>query len=92
MAWAHKLLGDVAVREERFDDGRREYDAALAVLEHHHCPIIEWRILLAAADMASAYRDLGLAERYRARSRAVLHSLGESITDDRLRRNFLGSG
>jgi hypothetical protein len=61
------------------------------VLARHHCPIVEWKILLAAAGMASAYRDAGLAEGYRTRCRAVLHSLTESITDDRLRRQFLRS-
>jgi tetratricopeptide (TPR) repeat protein len=91
MAWAHKLLGDVAVMEERFGDARREYEAALSVLNRYRCPIIEWKILLAAAGMASAYRDAPLAEHYRARSKATIRSLADSITDDKLRRQFLKS-
>ncbi len=91
MAWAHKPLGDIAVMEERFIDARHNYEAALSVLEHHHCPTIEWKILLAAAEMAGVYRDLSLAEHYRGRCQAVVRFLADSITDDSLRRRFLKS-
>ena len=47
--------------------------------------------LLAAAGMASAYRDAPLAEHYRARCKATIRSLADSITDDKLRRQFLKS-
>ena len=38
MAWASKLLGDVAVAEERFADARASYGAALGVLARHRSP------------------------------------------------------
>ena len=91
MAWAHKLLGDIGVVEERFADARREYDAALSVLRSHRCPTIEWKILLAAAGMASAYHDTPLSEHYRGRCRSVVQSLADSITEDKLRQGFLKS-
>jgi tetratricopeptide (TPR) repeat protein len=91
MAWAHKLLGDIAVMEERFADARTAYEAALSVLRYHRCPTIEWKILLAAAAMASACNDVPLAEHYRGRCQSVVHSLADSITDDRLRQRFLKS-
>ena len=91
MAWAHKLLGDIGVMEERFGDARREYEAALSVLRFHRCPTIEWKILLAAAGMASSYHDASLAEHYRGRCRVVVRSLADSITEDKLRQSFLKS-
>jgi tetratricopeptide (TPR) repeat protein len=91
MAWAHKLLGDIAALEERFADAQCQYQAALAILQRYRCPTIEWKILLAAAGMASAYRDVSLAEHYRGRCHAVIRSLAESITDDPLRQRFLKS-
>ena len=91
LAWAHKVLGDVAVMEERFGEARQEYAAALDVLRHHHCPTLEWRIWLAAAGMASSYRNVSLAEHYRGRCQSVIHSLADSITDGTLRGQFLGS-
>ena len=89
--WGHKIRGDIAVAEERFGDARHEYETALRLLEGRRCPLIEWRILLAAAEMASAYHDVPSAERYRARSQRVIHALADSITEDGLRRRFLGS-
>jgi hypothetical protein len=77
--------------EERFADARRDYEAALSVLRCHRCPTIEWKILLAAAGMASAYHDTPLAEHYRGRCRTVIRSLADSITEDKLRRSFLKS-
>jgi len=90
-AWAHKLLGDVAAAEERFADARQEYEAALRTLQGHRCPVVEWKILLAAAEMAGAYREVPLAEHYRARCQAVIQDLADSLTDDRLRTKFLKS-
>ena len=91
MAWAHKLLGDIAVMEERFGDSRTEYESALTVLRCHPCPTIEWKILLAAAGIAGAYHDTPLAEHYRGRCREIVSSLADSITDDKLRQRFLKS-
>ena len=91
MAWAHKLLGDIAVMEERFEDGRREYAAALETLKNHQCPTVEWKVFLAAAEMASAYGNVPLAERYRGECRALIHALAGSVAEDKLRRQFLGS-
>ena len=91
MAWAHKLLGDIAVMEERFIDARHNYEVALSILKHHHCPTIEWKILLAAAEMAGAYHETPLAEHYRGRCQAVIHSLADSMSDERLRQRFLKS-
>jgi tetratricopeptide (TPR) repeat protein len=91
MAWAHKLLGDVAAVEERFAEARTAYEVALAVLSRHRCPTVEWKILLAAAGMASAYGDVPLAERYRARARRLIEALADSLVQPELRRQFLGS-
>ena len=91
MTWAHKLLGDIAVMEERFEDGRREYAAALETLKNHQCPTVEWKVFLVAAEMASAYGNVPLAERYRGECRALIHALAGSVAEDKLRRQFLGS-
>jgi uncharacterized protein HemY len=91
LARAHKILGDVAVAEERFTDARQEYDTALGILQWHRCPTIEWTVLLAAAETASAVRDTSLADRYLGRCRQVIRQLADSLDEDKLRRNFLAS-
>jgi tetratricopeptide (TPR) repeat protein len=91
VAWGHKILGDVAVAEERFADARREYETALRILQQHRCPVIEWNVLLAAADMASTHGNSALAGDCLGRCRQVIGSLADSVTDEDLRRKFLGS-
>ena len=91
LAWGHKILGDVAMAEERMADALTEYQTALRLLQHHRCPLIEWQILLAAAEAASASCQGDSAERYHRRCRQVIHSMAESITEERLRRQLLGS-
>ena len=49
------------------------------------------KILLGAAEMASAFGDAALAERYRGQCHRVIHSLAESITDGNARETFLKS-
>jgi tetratricopeptide (TPR) repeat protein len=91
IARGHKILGDVAVAEERFADARREYQTALRILQQHRCPVIEWNILSAAADMASAHGNPELAAYCLGRCREVIGSLADSLADEDVRRKFLGS-
>jgi tetratricopeptide (TPR) repeat protein len=91
VAWAHKLLGDIAVLEERMDESRREYQTALDTLARNPCPMIEWQILKASAKAAPHSKSDSRGEELLGRARAVVQSLAESIRDDQLRRKFLGS-
>jgi hypothetical protein len=53
--------------------------------------LIEWRVLQVAAETAAAVRASDLVGEYRARCRHVIHSLADSLTDEKLKRQFLGS-
>ena len=90
-AWGHKLLGDIALFEDRATDARYEYEQALSILERHSCPLIEWKILLAASDAACRLRETSSADSFRARARHVVRSLAESITEPSLRQRFQAS-
>jgi len=91
IAWAHKLLGDIAALEERVEDGRRSYAAALGVLQRHPCPTIEWKILKAAAELARRQKDDSASADFLGRSRAVVQSLADALQDDKLRQGFLAA-
>jgi tetratricopeptide (TPR) repeat protein len=91
LAWAHKILGDIAMAEERPKDARREYESSLGLLDRHRCPLIEWRILLAAAEAASACSETVTADQYRGRCHHTIQRLADSLTEEKLRRQFLGS-
>ncbi len=91
MAWAHKLLGDIAVLEDRVEDSQREFTAALHILDGHPCPVIAWRILKAWADVAKRLKDDSASADLLGRARAVVQSLASSIHDDKLRQRFLAA-
>ena len=91
IAWGHKLQGDIATLEDRVEKASSEYEEALQSLSAHPCPLIEWRILKAMSDLAEQRKDSGVETELRAKARAVVESLADSLEDDELRRNFLKS-
>jgi tetratricopeptide (TPR) repeat protein len=91
IAWAHKLLGDIAALEERVADGQRDYATTLAVLQRHPCPTIEWKILKAAAELAQRQRNEAARAEFRGRAQAVVQSLAAAIREDKLRQGFLAA-
>jgi DNA-binding winged helix-turn-helix (wHTH) protein/tetratricopeptide (TPR) repeat protein len=91
LAWGHKILGDVSMAEDRPEDARIDYATALRLLERHRCPLIEWRILQAAAEAATACHNADHADRYRGQCRQVIRALADSLAEEKLRRQLLGS-
>jgi len=90
-AWAHKLQGDIALLEHRIKDAGREYGDALRLVEQFPCPIIEWRILDAAAHLAGLRKDLTMRDGLRGHARKIVQSLAGSIREESLRNTFLFS-
>jgi tetratricopeptide (TPR) repeat protein len=91
IAWAHKLLGDIAALEERVDEGERHYTTALGILVHHPCPIIEWKILQAAGELAKRLRKDDARAEFRGRAQAVVQALAATIQEDKLCQGFLSA-
>jgi DNA-binding winged helix-turn-helix (wHTH) protein/tetratricopeptide (TPR) repeat protein len=89
VAWARKLIGDIAAREERFGDAGSAYESALRVLQSHPCPVVEWKILAAWASLANTLQQRELGDDLLGRCGQVKHHLAESIADEKLRRQFL---
>jgi hypothetical protein len=89
LAWARKLLGDIAALEDRVGDAGEQYDLALRLLGRYPCPTVEWRIRAARAEMAQRLRDRPLAEEQAGRSRFIIESLANSISDEGLRKKLL---
>jgi hypothetical protein len=91
IAWAQKLLGDIAALEQRVEAAQRHFATALGVLQRYPCPTIEWKILKAAADVARCQKKDPAAAEFLGQARAVVQFLADGIQDDKLRRGFLGA-
>jgi tetratricopeptide (TPR) repeat protein len=91
IAWAQKLLGDVAAMEERHEQAVHDYEAGLSALKDHPCPSVEWRILLSLSNSKESLHKSDEAHRCRALAQELMRRLAESISEGRLRTTFLRS-
>ena len=88
---AHKLLADLALREDRPQDAEAPLAAAVDLLRHRSCPLIGWRTY---ATLGRLRKGLGSAEDARAafgEAAAIVDLLAASVDDEPLRRRFLDS-
>jgi tetratricopeptide (TPR) repeat protein len=91
MAWARKILGEIALLEDNVDGARTCLDEALGILSRYPCPTIEWKILNLRADLAGRLKDDAAADGFRGRARKVIKGLAESVPDEKTRTKFLKS-
>jgi tetratricopeptide (TPR) repeat protein len=88
VVWARKLLGDIAMLDDRPEDARRELGAALAVLAQHPCPPIEWQVLRSAGAAAGMIDGDEARRELLARAGTVVHALARSIRNPLLEATF----
>jgi tetratricopeptide (TPR) repeat protein len=81
VAWAQKLLGDVANMQDQPLEAVERYQAGLAELQGHPCPTVEWKILSALAGTHALLKQTEDSQQYRAAARDSLYNLGDSIRD-----------
>jgi tetratricopeptide (TPR) repeat protein len=89
IAWAHKLLGDIAALEERTEKAQGQYAKALKVLQGHPCPTIEWKILKSSGELALRQKNDSVGSELLGRARKVVQGLADGIPDQKLRQTFL---
>ena len=80
MAWAQKLLGDVANIKDQPLEAVERYQAGLAELQGHPCPTVEWKILSALARTHALLKHTRDSQQYRAAARQSLHNLARLDT------------
>lgn len=88
-AWAHKLLADIDLLEGNPESAATECATALEIITHYPCPLIEWKVLLAARQAALLCGDSDHAQRTLSHARGSLAVVAESIRDLKLRQRFL---
>jgi tetratricopeptide (TPR) repeat protein len=88
IAWARKLLGDVAAMEDRPRDAVASYVAGLSQLQHHPCPSVQWKISAALAATHAKLRQSEETAHWRAATQHVLRELAASIREGPLQIRF----
>jgi len=88
VAWARKLLGDVAAMEDRPREAVAHYEAGLSTLQRHPCPSVQWKISAALAAAHARLHQSEEAEECRAATQRVLRDLAASIREGPLQTRF----
>lgn len=88
IAWARKLLGDVAAMEDRPQEAVASYEAGLSGLRHHPCPSVQWKISAALAAAHATLHQSEEARHWRAATQRVLRELAGSIREGSLQTRF----
>ena len=91
-AWAHKLMADIELLEGRPANAAAESAAGLEIIRQYPCPLIEWKILLAARQAALFCGDSDQAERTLNEAMKSLAVVADSIRDPEVRQKFLACG
>jgi tetratricopeptide (TPR) repeat protein len=91
VAWARKLLGDVAALEDRLREAVGLYEAGLFELKGHPCPSIEWKIMSALAGTHARLNRADESNTWKAAARVTLDRLADTIREDTLRTRFRNS-
>ena len=91
VAWARKLLGEIAMLDDRPLDAAREFGVALALLDRYPCPTIEWQILKSAAVAAGVTNGSEARRDLLARAASIVHALATSTLNPSLQAAFLRS-
>jgi hypothetical protein len=91
VASAHKLMAEIDLLEGHPASAWTECAAALEIIRHYPCPLIEWKVLIAASEAASLCGDSDHAARTLGAAVECLEALADSIRDPLVRQKFLSS-
>ena len=88
IAWACKLLGDVAAMEDRPREAVASYQVALSQLQHHPCPSVQWKISAALAATHAKLHQSEETTHWRAATQRLLRELAASTREGPLQTRF----
>lgn len=91
IVYANKLLGDIAILEDRIEDAQKYFDDAFQLLREYSCPFVEWKLLNSSIELAKKLRVDDKRDELIAKKQKVIKSIADSISEERLRKIFLYS-
>jgi tetratricopeptide (TPR) repeat protein len=90
-AWGLSLRAGIAALDDRIDDARTDYDAALGVLADHPAPPTEWQIRKAYGEFLRRVGEPEAGDDQMKRARSLVNVIAESVSEERLRSVLLKS-
>jgi tetratricopeptide (TPR) repeat protein len=91
VAWAHKLLADIAIAQGDAVRAEAEFNTALEKLLDRPVPLVAWKIYAALGRLRDSRSDRPSARQAFAQAAAIVQAIAGSVNDDDLRTKFLNS-
>ncbi len=89
LALGHRLLAEIAIAEQAWDEAQAQVSRALAVVEGAEVPLAAWRVYATAAELHRCKGHTVEVEAYRRRGAEVIQALADSLGDNDLLRPSL---
>lgn len=91
IAVAHKLLGEISMARNDLVTAEAELNTALAQLQTHPVPVVEWKTLASLGRLRAQAGDYSGEQQAFAQAEATIGKIADGINDDELRMVFLNS-
>src|SRR5207245_8994192 len=91
VAVAHKLLSDIAVARNAFDEADTELRAALDILAQYPVPVTAWKVHAARGRLCLKGADGAGAREAFSHAAEIVRGIAANVQDERLRAVFLDS-
>jgi len=91
VAWAHKLLAEVAIAQGDEMRAEAEFNTALEKMRERPVPLVAWKIHAALGRLLDHRGDRPSARLAFAQASTIVQAIAASVSDDALRTKFLNS-
>ncbi len=91
IAVAHKLLGEISMARNDLTQAEAELNAALAQLQTHPVPVVEWKTHASLGRLRAQAGDASGAQQAFTQAKEITSKIADSINNDELRAVFLNS-
>ncbi|MFH0350453.1 MAG: hypothetical protein ACHBMF_00750 [Chromatiales bacterium] len=81
LAQGYRLLAEIALAEQHWEEAEADIARALAVLAGAEVPLAAWRVYATAAELNDRQGRTAEARAYWNRSAAVIHALADSLEE-----------
>ncbi|CAN5680712.1 hypothetical protein BH20ACI3_BH20ACI3_11140 [soil metagenome] len=91
IAWAHRLLAQVAIANGELAEGEKQLNAALSELREYPSPLVAWKTYAELGRLKSQLGDSSSAREAFAQAAEIVNSIVASVSDEGLRTTFMTS-
>jgi tetratricopeptide (TPR) repeat protein len=91
IAVAHRLMAQAAIARGEFDEGEKQFCAALSELRQYPSPLVAWKTYADLGRLKSRLGDASSARESFDQAAEIVNSILKNVSDENLRKTFMTS-